>query len=241
MLKFTLSGVLVLFGSHNVYGYARSQRLTGSDAASNSFTGYATSIFDDNILVGTYSAGSAYMFSRIDEAWSQTALLTAVSEGQDTTLGFPSDVGLYSSTAVVSARSASIQGMEGAGCAFVYMNTGSQWSQTAILIPEDQGAFDSFGYSVAIYADKIAVGSYLAQSPNNGTDEGTLHPPLYVTYATLYSVYTHPAARIHTVPVVAHIYLTSSLTPLPTHHCRCRVSILRFRPALVSICQAIRL
>jgi hypothetical protein len=49
------------------------------------------------------------------------------------------------------------------------------WTQSAILVPEDQGAFDSFGYAVSIYDSKIAVGSYGAQSPLSGTDEGAVY------------------------------------------------------------------
>ena len=47
-----------------------------------------------------------------------------------------------------------------AGAAFVYVLTGSTWTQQAILLANDGTSNDEFGYSVAINEDTIVVGSF---------------------------------------------------------------------------------
>jgi hypothetical protein len=65
--------------------------------------------------------------------------------------------------AVVGAPSADTGGNQNRGAAYVYARANGNWSEKAILVANDGGPGDNFGYSVAIDGDTIAVGS-----PNAG-------------------------------------------------------------------------
>lgn len=95
-------------------GYSISQKVVGSPGSSE-LMGYTTAVYESTIFAGSYGSSYGYIFSRIDEKWSQTAVLSAQSEGEDTSMGFPSSVSLYDQVAVAGARGANILGMDGAG------------------------------------------------------------------------------------------------------------------------------
>ena len=56
------------------------------------------------------------------------------------------------------------------GAAYVYVRTGSTWTQQAYLKASNTGAEDQFGQSVAISGNTIVVGAYLEDSNASGID-----------------------------------------------------------------------
>jgi hypothetical protein len=114
MRRILYSGFIGLWFAHMCAAYSISQKLVASGTVPERM-GYTTAIYESTIFAGAYGSNSGYIFSRVDESWSQTAVLTAQSEGEDTSMGFPSSVSLYQQTAVAGARSANILGMDIAG------------------------------------------------------------------------------------------------------------------------------
>jgi FG-GAP repeat len=82
----------------------------------------------------------------------QLAELTA-SDGV-TNFYFGSSVAISGNTAVVGAPG----GYDVPGAAYVFVNSGGVWQQTAKLVPESSAEYDLFGESVAIDGNLIVVG-----------------------------------------------------------------------------------
>lgn len=100
----------------------------------------------------------------------QQAKLTA--SDQATQDFFGTSVALSGDTAVVGALGDDSPAAD-AGSAYVFVRTGTTWTQQAKLTASDQAANDRFGVSVAISGDTIVVGAGSDDSPN--TDAGSAY------------------------------------------------------------------
>jgi FG-GAP repeat len=124
-------------------------------------------------------AGAVYVFVRTGAVWSQQAYLKASNTGEaedGDQFGFSlalSDDGNTLAAGAISEDSADarINGNQAdnsassAGAVYVFVRTGSRWSQQAYIkssSPNGADANDLFGYSVGLSADgnTLAVGSY---------------------------------------------------------------------------------
>ncbi len=102
---------------------------------------------------GTFStAGAAYVFVRSGTTWSQQTALT--DPGASVNDQFGNSVAISGSTAVIGAP-----GGSGAGLAYVFVRSGTTWSQQAELGASDAASGDDFGYSVAISGSTALVGN----------------------------------------------------------------------------------
>src|SRR5215204_5181355 len=90
-------------------------------------------------------------------AWQQKQKITSTPRGVGAQFG--NAVAINGNTMVVGARFDSTTASQ-AGAAFVYVLSGSTWTQQAVLLAPDGALGDKFGYSVAISEDTIVVGSY---------------------------------------------------------------------------------
>jgi trimeric autotransporter adhesin len=124
-------------------------------------------------------SGAVYVFARTGAVWSQQAYLKASNTGEaeeGDQFGFSlalSDDGNTLAAGAISEDSADarINGNQAdnsassAGAVYVFVRTGSRWSQQAYIkssSPNGADANDLFGYSVGLSADgnTLAVGSY---------------------------------------------------------------------------------
>jgi hypothetical protein len=156
-------------------------KLIPSDAMASDLFGTSVAISIDTVAVGARQGdaaqsaqGTAYVFVRSGTAWSQQAELAA-SDGL-TADGFGISVDIDGDTAVVGSDQDDGPGLTDQGSAYVFVRSGTTWSQQAKLIPADAAAFDRFGYSVGIDGDRAVVGAYLEEpvAPNN-LDEGAAY------------------------------------------------------------------
>ena len=85
----------------------------------------------------------------------EQAYLKASNTGQGN--GFGVSVAVSGDTAVVGA-----QNENGAGAAYVFIRSGTTWTQQAYLKPSNAQPFDDFGSSVAVSGDTVVVGSPVA-------------------------------------------------------------------------------
>ena len=141
-------------------------KLTASDAAPADEFGTSVALSGDTIVVGAreddhaggMNAGSAYVFFRSGNSWSEQAKLV----GSDSALAdrFGISVAVSGDTAVVGARGNDHTGDVDAGAAYVFFRRGSSWSEQAKLTAEDSNLFDEFGNSVAVAGDSALVGAH---------------------------------------------------------------------------------
>jgi T5SS/PEP-CTERM-associated repeat protein len=128
----------------------------------------ATGVNGDGSDNTATNSGAAYVFVRNGTNWIQQAYLKASNtEAQDE---FGSAVAVSGDTIVVGAFSEAsgatgINGnqadnsVRGAGAAYVFVRSGTNWSQQAYLKASIAGVINSFGISVAVSGDTIVVGA----------------------------------------------------------------------------------
>ena len=145
-------------------GTAWSQRakLTASDGAAGDNFGFSVAISGSTVVVGASGpndlTGAAYVFVRSETAWTQRAKLTASDGAAFDQFGF--SVAISGSTVVVGAFGPN----EFTGAAYVFVRSGTAWSQRAKLTASDGAAFDQFGFSVAISGSTAVVGAIGSKS-----------------------------------------------------------------------------
>ena len=123
-------------------------------------------------------SGAAYVFFRNGSTWNQQAYLKASNTSADDSFGF--SVAVAGDTIVVGARgeSSSTTGVNSvsneaasfSGAAYVFVRSGSSWSQQAYLKASNTGASDQFGTSVAVAGDTIVVGAFGEDSLTTGVN-----------------------------------------------------------------------
>jgi hypothetical protein len=120
-----------------------------------------------------HASGAAYVFVRSGTSWSQQAYLKASNAEEDDQFG--QSVAISGETVVVGAvgersNATGVNGdqsdnsISGAGAAYVFVRSGTSWSQQAYLKASNTLAIDidnpeQFGFSVAISGETVVVGA----------------------------------------------------------------------------------
>ncbi len=140
--------------------------LTATSGAANGFFGgaLALSANGNTALVGAASdpaggqdaQGAAYVFTRSGTTWSQQAQLTP-SGGEAMSL-FGGTLGAVAlsadgNTALVGALNVSGAGQTAPGAAYIFVRSGTSWSQQQKLVAPGGALHDYFGWSAALSAD----------------------------------------------------------------------------------------
>ncbi len=124
-------------------------------------------------------AGAAYVFVRNGTTWSQEAYLKA--SNTDANDRFGNSVSVSSDTIVIGAFSEDSNATEvngdqgdnstfGAGAAYVFVRSGTSWSQQAYLKASNSDVWDNFGLSVAVSDDTVVVGARNESSDARGVN-----------------------------------------------------------------------
>ncbi|MBL9148250.1 MAG: integrin [Phycisphaerae bacterium] len=172
--------------------------LKASNTGQFDFFGFSVAISGETIVVGAMgedsaadgingnqadnsalTAGAAYVFVRSGTTWSQQAYLKASnSEGGD---NFGDSVSISGNTIVVGANledsaATGINGNQasnavgGSGAAYVFVRSGTAWTQQAYVKASNTGGADQFGASVAISGDTMVVGAFSEASGATGVN-----------------------------------------------------------------------
>jgi trimeric autotransporter adhesin len=135
-------------------GWNQVAELTASDGASGDAFGNAVALSrtGSTIVIGAVIhngiAGSAYVFARSGDSWTQTTEL-APSDGSGMAFfGVAVSISSDGSSVLVGAQG---QGLGGA--AYLFADQGSTWTQTQVVTATDVGAYDAFGSYVALSGD----------------------------------------------------------------------------------------
>jgi hypothetical protein len=103
--------------------------------------------------------GAVYVFLRSGTDWVQQTRLTAGDGAPGDAFG--SSVALSGDTALVGASLDDIGSAVDQGSTYVFVRSGTTWTQQAKLVAADGAAGDQFGASVALSGDTALVGALL--------------------------------------------------------------------------------
>jgi len=161
--------------------------LKASNTGVDDSFGYAVAVSGNTVVVGAYTedsnatgvggnqgndsaldAGAVYVFVRSGVTWSQQAYLKASNTDASDYFGY--SVAIAGDTVVVGARGedSNATGIDGnqdddsvnaAGAAYIFVRSGTTWTQQAYLKASNTDAGDYFGYSVSISGDTVVVGA----------------------------------------------------------------------------------
>ncbi|HEU4328617.1 MAG TPA: hypothetical protein VFS21_36100 [Roseiflexaceae bacterium] len=149
--------------------------VVGADLEASNTTG-VNGDQTDNSFGG---AGAAYVFVRSGTTWTQQAYLKASNTQPTDRFGF--SVAVSGDTIVVSAQyehgsGIGVNGNQGdysayySGAAYVFVRSGTTWTQQAYLKASNRERGDFFGSSVAVSGDTVVVGANLEDSGATGVD-----------------------------------------------------------------------
>ncbi len=140
-------------------------RLVASDAAARDAFGWSVAVDADTAVVGAIGddappgkpdAGSAYVFVRSETGWAELAKLTASDAAEFASFGY--SVAVSADTALIGAPGFG-SSAEDTGSAYVFVRSGSTWTQQAQLTAADGATGDAFGLSVALRGVVAVVGA----------------------------------------------------------------------------------
>lgn len=165
--------------SGSVYVFVRSnsswslqQKLLAPDGVADDHFGEAISLEGDTALIGaaqaaTIGKGKVYVFVRDSSVWSLQQTLGAL----DGMVGdsFGSALSLSANTALIGAPGDDDVTLS-TGSAYVFVRSGTRWTQQEKLNAPDPGISDEFGFSVSLSGETALIGAY---GDDTGTSSGT--------------------------------------------------------------------
>jgi MYXO-CTERM domain-containing protein len=170
--------------------WTQQAKLVASDGSGLDRFGITVALSGDTALVGAtgddtargIDVGSAYVFVRSGTSWTQHAKLEASDAQERDTFG--SAVALDGDTALVGARNVNLAGAFGAGAAYVFVRSGTSWTQQARLVASDGAESDALGAVVALDGDTALVGAFIDDTAR-GIDAGSAY--VFVRSGTTWS------------------------------------------------------
>lgn len=172
-------------GSAYVYvrsgtAWTQQQKLTASDGAAFDFFGESVAIDGQTAVVGAGSdnigantdQGSVYVFVRNGTTWTEQQILR-IPDGAATDR-FGGRVAISGETLVASSRGADVGPNFDQGAAYVFVRTGTTWSQQQKITANDGTASDIFGGSIALSGETMIVGAY-GDNPGGGASQGSAY------------------------------------------------------------------
>ena len=163
--------------------WVQQARLRASDAAPQDHFGIAVAVAGDTVVVGApgddtpggMDTGSAYVFVRSGTTWTEQQKLAGVGAVADENLG--SAVAVSADTAVIGGPA---YGVTTPGAVYVFVRSGTIWSQQQRLLASNGMLGDHFGAAVSIAGDTLVAGA-----PDTGLQEGTAY--VFVRSGTAWS------------------------------------------------------
>lgn len=164
--------------------------LKASNTGQADYFGWSVAISGDTAVVGAYQedssatgingdqannassrSGAAYVFVRNGSEWTQQAYLKASNTGSADQFGY--SVAASGDTVVVGANweASNASGINGnqsnnslttSGAAYVFVRSGTTWSQQAYVKASNPDVSDEFGYAMALEDDTLVVTSIRA-------------------------------------------------------------------------------
>ena len=166
----------------------------------------ATGVNGDQNNKNREGSGAAYVFTRSGSDWTQQAYLKASNAGEGDYFG--RQVAISGDTIVAGAveERSSATGVDGnqaddslfrSGAAYVFVRSGSDWTQQAYLKASNTNTLQAFGYAVAVSGGTIIVGASSESSNAKGVNgfRGTTVSKIPVPPTSLSAMATHGARK----------------------------------------------
>jgi len=154
------------------------QKIFASDGQASDYFGSSVAIEGNYAIVGAYrdddgasEAGAAYIFFYDGASWVEQAKLTASDASVNANFGY--SVALSGDYAIVGAQSGLNAGGVNTGAAYVFLRTGTSWTEQAKLLAADGALGDRFGSDVSISGDYALIGSQA--DDDLGTNSGSAY------------------------------------------------------------------
>src|SRR5262245_23070998 len=149
--------------------------VVGAPHEDSAATGVGTGGLNNNAP----NSGAAYVFVRNGTTWSQQAYVKA--SNTETFDEFGTSVAISGDTAVIGAyhEGSDATGVNGtqtnnnaddSGAAYVFVRTGTSWSQQAYLKASNTNATDVFGFTVSVSDNTAVIGAPLEDSNATGVN-----------------------------------------------------------------------
>jgi MYXO-CTERM domain-containing protein len=163
--------------------WTEEQKLLASDKADTDLFGYSVGMSGDGsrVVVGAYGEdtsttdnGAAYVFIRSGSTWSEEKKLLASDKADTDLFGYSVGMSADGSRVVVGAHyesDATGGSTEYNGAAYVFVRSGSTWSEEQKLLASDKASGDIFGMSVAMSADgsRVVIGAHNESDATGGS------------------------------------------------------------------------
>jgi cysteine-rich repeat protein len=173
--------------------------IKASNTGTSDYFGWSVALLSDTLAVAAWGedseaqgaggnqhnnaapeSGAVYVFRRSGTEWQQEAYIKASNTGVYDYFGW--SVALSSDTLAVGAdgEDSEAQGVGGnqhnnaapeSGAVYVFRRSGMEWQQEAYIKASNTGAGDSFGESVALSGDTLAVGADKKDSEAQGVGQ----------------------------------------------------------------------
>lgn len=169
--------------------------LIASDGEAEDYLGNAVALDGDTAIVGAAvkrvgannQQGQAYVFVRSGTSWSQQAVLVDAKTGAAGD-NFGIAVALSGDTAVIGAFRKNVGVNAQQGQAYVFVRSGTSWSQQDVLKDTVTGAAgDGFGVAVAVSGDTAVIG---APTKRVGTNDEQGQAYIFVRSGTSWALQT---------------------------------------------------
>ena len=175
---------------------AQQAYLKAGNTGAGDYFGVSVAVSGDTVVVGAHcedssttgvnttpnesatDSGAAYVFVRSGTTWAQQAYLKASNTGVRDYFGL--SVGISGDTVVVGAygEDSSTAGVNStpnelaatSGAAYVFVRSGTTWTQQAYLKADNTGAADQFGLAVAVAGDTVVCGANVEASNTMGVN-----------------------------------------------------------------------
>lgn len=159
----------------NAGSWSEQQKLLPTDGAVDERFGISVSISGDTALIAAMiddqlgaESGSAYVFVRNAESWSQQQKLLASDGAAFDRFGI--SVAVLGDRALIGSWHDDDLGFD-SGSAYMYVRNGTSWSQQQKLVASDGAAGEEFGYAVDLSGDIALIGAY--SDNDNGVTSGS--------------------------------------------------------------------
>jgi hypothetical protein len=100
-----------------------------------------------------YRQGAAYVFVRSGTTWTQQVTLTASDGAAYDEFGYSAALSGDGDRALIGAHFKTVSGNTGQGAAYLFVRSGTAWTQQAKLTTSDGAAVDHFGEAAALSGD----------------------------------------------------------------------------------------
>jgi hypothetical protein len=131
--------------------------LIAADGKASDHFGESVSVSGDTALIGAPGKGTAYVFVRTGTTWTQQAQL--VTSGAGRIEYFGNSVALSGDTALIGAYNDPRVGNIRQGAAYVFVRSGTTWTEQATLTASNGTTNDYFGTAVSIDGDTAVIGA----------------------------------------------------------------------------------